>query len=70
MSQAEDIRKLKDEVTKQGKTIEFLLNHFHLVPKEDELEQAAAIMFASGDTAALDSYLSRGGKILPKEAQS
>lgn len=63
MTQAQKISKLEDEMAKQKRTIDFLLEHFRLKPNLDELEQAVAALTA-GDPSALDSYLTRGGQII------
>lgn len=61
MSPAEE-RKLKDEIQELKEFRDFIIKHFHLQPKAEELEPAVAA-FLAGDPSALKSYKQRGGNI-------
>jgi hypothetical protein len=61
MTQAEE-KKIKNEVAELKRFRDFIIQHFHLEPKAEELEIAVAALMA-GDKSALESYIQRGGKI-------
>lgn len=61
MTQAEE-KQLKNEVAELKKFRDFIIKHFRLEPKAEELEIAVAALVA-GDKSALESYIQRGGKI-------
>lgn len=62
MTQADEIKMMRDEIRELKGFRDFILDHFKLKPKEDELEQAIAEL-DSGDPSLLQSYLRRGGRI-------
>ncbi|MFA5284517.1 MAG: hypothetical protein WC347_02860 [Smithellaceae bacterium] len=58
----EEENKLKNDVRELQEFKDFIIRHFHLQPKAEELEPAVAA-FLAGDPSALKSYKQRGGNI-------
>lgn len=61
MTQAEE-KQIRDEIRELKDFRDFILDHFKLKPKAEDLEQAIAEL-DSGDPTLLQSYFRRGGRI-------